>query len=319
MRVAQSEHFKDVEFVGVNDLISAETMAHLLKHDSAHGRFNTEVSVSENNLIVGGKKIRTMSEKDPALLPWKELKADIVLECTGRFTDPAGAGKHLTGGAKKVFISAPSKDKSTPTFVYGVNHETYDAANHHIISCASCTTNCLAPVAKVLNDSFGIERGFMTTIHSYTNDQLVLDGPHSDLRRARSAAVSQIPTSTGAAKALGLVIPDLSGKLDGFAIRVPTPNVSCVDLVALCKNPITVEAVNAAFKRASEKELNGVLGYSEEPLVSVDYMGATTPSTVDALTTKVIGNLVKVLSWYDNEVGFCNQMLRMVRYVGKKL
>lgn len=319
VRVALRENMRDIEFVGVNDLIPPETMAHLLKYDSTHGRFRGDVSASEGFLIVNDKRIRVTSEKDPSGLPWKELKADVILECTGLFTKEEDAAKHLSAGAKKVIISAPCKSKTTPTFVYGVNHESYDPDKHTVMSNASCTTNCLAPVAKVLHDAFGIERGFMTTIHSYTNDQRVVDGPHKDLRRARAAAVSQIPTTTGAAKAVGLVLPDLVGRLDGFAMRVPTANVSCVDLVATVKRAVTPEEVNAAFKNAAAKELKGVLGYSEEPLVSVDFMGELTPSVVDALSTRTNGNLVKVLAWYDNEAGFCNQMLRFADFIGKKL
>ncbi len=319
VRVALQENMKDIEFVGVNDLIPPETMAHLLKYDSTHGRFEGEVSASEGLLAINGKKIRVTSEKDPSQLPWKELKVDIVLECTGLFTKEEDAAKHLSAGAKKVIISAPCKSKGTPTFVYGVNHESYNPAEHNVVSNASCTTNCLAPVVKALHDAFGVERGFMTTIHSYTNDQRVVDGPHKDLRRARAAAVSQIPTTTGAAKAVGAVLPDLMGKLDGFAMRVPTANVSCVDLVAILKRAVTPEDVNAAFKNAAAKELKDVLGYSDEPLVSVDFMGELTPSIVDALSTRTNGNLVKVLAWYDNEAGFCNQMLRFTRFMGKRL
>lgn len=319
VRVANQENYKDIEFVAINDLIPPATMAYLLKYDSTHGRFGVDVVAEENALIVGGKKLRVTSEKDPSQLPWKDLNVDLVLECTGFFTKRADAAKHLDAGAKKVIISAPSKDKETPTFVYGVNHENYNSSEHHVVSNASCTTNCLAPVAKALNDAFGVERGFMTTIHSYTNDQRVVDGPHKDLRRARAAAVSQIPTTTGAAKAVGLVLPELAGKLDGFAMRVPTANVSCVDLVAVLSKEATAEEVNAALKKASEKELKGVLGYSEEPLVSVDYMGVTTPSIVDALSTKTSGKLAKILAWYDNEAGFCHQMLKFAHHIGNKL
>lgn len=319
LRVAAQENFKNIEFVGINDLITPETMAHLLKYDSTHGVFDAEISAGDGKLNLNGKNIRVTNEKDPEALPWKELGADIVFECTGIFTKSEAASKHLKAGAKKVIISAPAKEKETPTFVYGVNHENYNPSEHSVVSNASCTTNCLAPVAKALNDAFGIERGFMTTIHSYTNDQRVVDGPHKDLRRARAAAVSQIPTTTGAAKAVGLVLPDLLGKLDGFAMRVPTANVSCVDLVAICKKEVTAEEVNSVLKNASQKELKGILGYCEEPLVSVDFMGETTPSVVDALSTKANGNLVKVLSWYDNEAGFCNQMLRFARYMGERL
>jgi glyceraldehyde 3-phosphate dehydrogenase len=229
------------------------------------------------------------------------------------------ASKHLAAGAKKVIISAPCKDKDSPTFVYGVNHEKYNAAEHNVVSNASCTTNCLAPIAKVLHENFTIERGFMTTIHSYTNDQRVVDGPHKDFRRARAAAISQIPTTTGAAKAVGLVLPDLKGKLDGMSIRVPTPNVSCVDIVTVCSKPVSVEGVNAALKKAAQGELKGILEFCEEPLVSVDFMGATHSSIVDALSTKVIDNMVKVLGWYDNEIGFCLRMMDLAKYIGKKL
>lgn len=319
LRAATTSTFKKIEIVGINDLIPVETMAHLLKYDSTHGRFDGEVEVAEGTLKVNGHTIRVTSEKDPAQLPWKELKADIVLECTGFFTKEEDAAKHITAGAKKVIISAPCKTTGTPTFVYGVNHETYNPSEHNVVSNASCTTNCLAPAIKALNDAFGVEKGFMTTIHAYTNDQRVVDGPHKDLRRARAAAVSQIPTSTGAAKAVGLVLPELQGKLDGFAMRVPTANVSCVDLVAVLKKEVTAEEVNAAFKNASEKELKGILGYSNEPLVSVDYMGETTPSYIDALSTKANGKLVKILSWYDNEAGFCAQMLHFAQYMGSKL
>jgi glyceraldehyde 3-phosphate dehydrogenase len=319
LRVAAQENMSDIKFVGINDLIPPETMAHLLKYDSTHGRFDAEVQAQEGMLKVNGKDIRVTSERDPAAIPWKDLKADIILECTGLFTNREAASKHLTAGAKKVIISAPAKDVDTPTFVFGINHENYDPHEHTVVSNASCTTNCLAPLIKALNDAFVVEQGFMTTIHSYTNDQRVVDGPHKDLRRARAAAVSQIPTTTGAAKAVGKVLPELEGKLDGFAVRVPTANVSCVDLVAICKNDITAESVNAAFKKASEKELKGVLGYCDEPLVSVDFMGTLTPSIVDAKSTRVIGNMVKALSWYDNEAGFCHQMLHFAKYMGKKL
>lgn len=310
---------KGVECVGINDLIPAATMAHLFKYDSTHGRFNGEVKAGEKSLTINGRTIEISSEKDPSVLPWKNLSADIVLECTGKFTDREGASKHLAAGAKKVIISAPGKDKGTPTFVFGVNHESYSPSEHNVVSNASCTTNCLAPVAKVLNDNFGIEKGFMTTIHAYTNDQVVVDGPHKDLRRARAAAVSQIPTTTGAARAVGLVLPELAGKLDGMAIRVPTPNVSLVDLVAILKKPARTEEVNAALKAAAEGALKGILEFCTDPCVSVDFMGDAHASIVDALSTKVIDNMVKVLAWYDNELGFCNQMVRFVEFVGKKL
>lgn len=317
LRVAAGD--SSVEFVGINDVIPPATMAHLFKYDSTHGRFKGESSATEKTLIINGKKIPTFGETDPAKLPWKDLRADIVLECTGIFVDTAGASRHLAAGAKKVIISAPCKDKDSPTFVFGVNHESYKPAEHNVVSNASCTTNCLAPVAKVLHESFTIERGFMTTIHAYTNDQRVADGPHKDLRRARAAAVSQIPTTTGAAKAVGLVLPDLKGKLDGMSIRIPTANVSCVDLVAVCSKPITAESVNAALKKAAQGPLKGILDYCEEPLVSVDFMGETHSAVVDALSTKVIDNMVKIIAWYDNEIGFCHRMIDLAKYMGKKL
>lgn len=310
---------KGMKCVGINDIVSADVMAHLFKYDSAHGRFDGEVSCRENALIVNGHEIPVTSEKDPSALPWNKMECDIVLECTGRFVDTESASAHLKAGAKKVIISAPAKGKDTPTFVYGVNHETYDAAKHNVISNASCTTNCLAPVAKVLNENWGIERGFMTTIHSYTNDQRLVDSPHKDPRRARAAAVSQIPTTTGAAKAVGLVLPALAGKLDGLAIRVPTINVSLVDLVATLTKPATAEEINEALKKNAEGSLKGILAFCTDPCVSVDFMGDTHASIVDAASTKVIGNMVKVMSWYDNEMGFTHQMLRMAEYMGKKL
>ncbi|MFA4974737.1 MAG: type I glyceraldehyde-3-phosphate dehydrogenase, partial [bacterium] len=296
-----------------------DVMAHLFKYDSAHGRFEGEVSCTEKTLRVSGHEIPVTSEKDPSALPWKAMECDIVLECTGKFVERAGASAHLKAGAKRVILSAPAKEKDTPTFVYGVNHETYDASKDTIVSGASCTTNCLAPVAKVLQESFGIERGFMTTIHSYTNDQRLVDAPHKDLRRARAAAVSQIPTTTGAAKAVGLVLPMLAGKLDGISVRVPTLNVSLVDLVATLSKQATADEVNAALKKASEGELKGIMAYVTDPCVSVDFMGDNHASNVDAGYTKTIGNMVKILSWYDNEMGFTHQMLRLAEYMGKKL
>lgn len=316
LRVAAND--PSVEFVGINDLIPPATMAHLFKYDSTHGRFKGEASAGEKDLSVNGKRIPTYSETDPTKLPWKDLKADIVLECTGKFVDTAGASKHLTAGAKKVIISAPCKDKDSPTYVYGVNHESYDPSQN-VVSNASCTTNCLAPVAKIIHDNFTIERGFMTTIHAYTNDQRVVDGPHKDLRRARAAAVSQIPTTTGAAKAVGLVLPALKGKLDGMAIRVPTANVSLVDLVLTCAKPVTAETINAALKKAAQGPLKGIMEFCEEPLVSVDFMGDTHSSIVDGLSTKTIDNMVKVLAWYDNEIGFCYRMLDLAKHMGKSL
>ncbi len=307
-----------VEFVAINDLFDVKTMAHLLKYDSIFGRADVSVEARDNALVVNGKVIPVTSETDPTKLPWKALNVHVVLECTGKFVDPAKASAHLTAGAKKVIISAPAKGECK-TFVVGVNHTTYNAATDHIISNASCTTNCLAPVAKVLHENFGIERGFMTTIHSYTNDQRVLDGPHKDLRRARAAAISQIPTTTGAAKAIGLVLPELKGKLDGFSMRVPTPNVSCVDLVCIVKKPAKKEDVNAALKKAAEGALKGVLAYTEEPLVSCDFIGTSVSSTIDSEFTKVNENLVKVLAWYDNEWGFTARMMDLTKYIGERL
>ena len=308
----------NMECVGINDLMPTKTMAHLFKYDSVHGRFNGTVEATENSIIVNGKTIPVTCEKDPSQLPWGKVNCDVVFECTGIFRDSTTAAKHIAAGAKKVIISAPAKGDDVPTFVVGVNHEEYKPTDN-IVSNASCTTNCLAPVAKVLNDNFGIDHGLMTTIHSYTNDQNVLDGPHSDLRRARTAAVSQIPTTTGAAKAVGLVLPDLKGKLDGMAVRVPTPNVSLVDLVVILKKAATAEEINAKMKAASETELKDILGYGDEPTVSVDYMGDPRSSIFDSLSTKVIGNTVKVLSWYDNEYGFCNRMVDLANYMGSKL
>lgn len=311
---------KGFECVGINDLIPPTTMAHLFKYDSVHGQFKGDVSATENAIVINGKTIPINAEKDPSALPWKKLNCDVVLECTGKFTKREDAAKHITAGAKKVIISAPAKEKDTPTFVFGVNHETYRTDEHHVISNASCTTNCLAPVAKVLNDKFGIVHGFMTTIHSYTNDQCVADAPHKDLRRARAAAVSQIPTTTGAAKAVGLVLPELAGKLDGISVRVPTPNVSLVDLVVTLKKATTVEEINNALKEAAEGSLKGTLAYCTDPCVSVDFNGNMNGSIVDALSTKVIdGNMAKVFAWYDNETGFCSQLIKFVEYIGKKL
>lgn len=309
-----------VECVGINDIIPAATMAHLFKYDSTHGTFCGEVRHSEKAIAVNGQEIPVWGEKEPSALPWRDRKCDIVLECTGKFTDKEGASKHLAGGAKKVIISAPCKDKAgVPTFVYGVNHETYNPSEHTVVSAASCTTNCLAPVAMVLNDTFGIERGFMTTIHAYTNDQRVADGPHKDLRRARAAAVSQIPTTTGAAKAVGFVLPELAGKLDGLAIRIPTANVSLVDLVVTVAKPATAQEVNAALKSAAAGPLKGILAFCEEELVSVDFMGDAHASIVDAPLTRANGMMVKVFSWYDNEIGFCHQMIKLMEHMGRKL
>jgi len=307
---AQTQEF---EFVAINDLTDAKTLAHLLKYDSVHGKFPGEVSVDGDQLIVNGKAIKVLAVRNPTELPWKEMKVDIVLESTGLFTARDKAAQHLTAGAKKVIISAPATDPDL-TVVLGVNDKEYDKNKHHIISNASCTTNCLAPVAKVLQDSFGIEKGLVTTIHSYTNDQNILDLPHKDLRRARAAALSMIPTTTGAAKAVSLVLPTLKGKLDGMAIRVPTPNVSVVDLVATLSKSTDAQQVNAALKAAADGPLKGILGFCEEPLVSCDFNGNTLSSIVDASCTKVIdGNMVKVISWYDNEMGFSSRVVGLMR------
>lgn len=308
----------NVEIVAVNDLTDARTLAHLLKYDSVHGVLDVEVTAGENTLIVGGKEIKVLAERDPAQLKWAEYGVEIVIESTGRFTKREDAAKHLEGGAKKVIISAPATNEDI-TVVMGVNEEKYDPASHTVISNASCTTNCLAPFAKVINDKFGIVRGLMTTVHSYTNDQQILDLPHKDLRRARAAAENIIPTSTGAAKAVALVLPELKGKLNGFAMRVPTPNVSVVDLVVELKADVTVEDVNNALKEAANGPLKGILGYSEEPLVSSDYNGNPASSTIDALSTMVLeGNMVKVVSWYDNEWGYSNRVVDLCHYVAQR-
>ncbi|ATH93237.1 glyceraldehyde-3-phosphate dehydrogenase [Bacillus glycinifermentans] len=308
----------DVEVVAVNDLTDANMLAHLLQYDSVHGKLDAEVSVDGNNLVVNGQTIQVTAERDPSKLSWGEQGVEIVVESTGFFTKRADAAKHLEAGAKKVIISAPASEEDI-TIVMGVNEDKYDAANHHVISNASCTTNCLAPFAKVLNDKFGIKRGMMTTVHSYTNDQQILDLPHKDYRRARAAAESIIPTTTGAAKAVSLVLPELKGKLNGGAMRVPTPNVSLVDLVAELDKEVTAEEVNAAFKEAAEGELQGVLGYSEEPLVSKDYNGNANSSTIDALSTMVMeGSMVKVISWYDNESGYSHRVVDLAAYIAKQ-
>jgi glyceraldehyde 3-phosphate dehydrogenase len=314
MRAAQRMG-AEVDFVAVNDLTDAQTLAHLLKYDSVHGSFPGEVQVKDDAILVNGKGIKVLAIKDPAQLPWKDLGVEVVMECTGLFRDKDKAAKHLEAGAKKVIISAPAKGPDI-TIVMGVNHQEYDSSKHHIISNASCTTNCLAPVAKVLLDTFGIQRGLMTTIHAYTNDQVILDFPHKDLRRARAAALSMIPTTTGAAAAVSLVLPQLKGKLDGMAIRVPTPNVSVVDLVVEVEKETNVDGVNAALKKASEGALKGILGYTEEPLVSIDFNGTGLSSVVDALSTTVIeGRMVKVLSWYDNEMGYSSRMVDVAKFI----
>jgi glyceraldehyde 3-phosphate dehydrogenase len=309
----------NLEFVAVNDLTDPKTLAHLLKYDSILGNLHNNISAGADSITVDNKTFKVFAEKDPAKLPWESVGAQVVLESTGRFTNAEDAKKHLHGSVKKVIISAPAKNEDV-TLVLGVNHQVYDPAKHHIISNASCTTNCLAPIAKVIHDSFKIVSGTMTTIHSYTNDQVILDFPHKDLRRARAAALSMIPTSTGAAKALKLVIPEMAGKLDGFAIRVPTPNVSVVDLVAVVEKKTTKEEVNAALKKASETApLKGYLGFEEHELVSADFRGDARSSIVDALSTMVVGgNLVKVLSWYDNEWGYSCRVRDLINYLGQK-
>ena len=304
---------KGIEFVAINDLTDAKTLAHLLKYDSVHGIFPGEVSAEGDQIIINGKAIKVLAIRNPAELPWKELKVDIVLESTGLFTSKDKASLHLTAGAKKVIISAPATDPDI-TLVLGVNDRDYDKTKHHIISNASCTTNCLAPVAMVLQQNFGIENGLVTTVHSYTNDQSILDLPHKDLRRARAAALSMIPTTTGAAKAVSLVLPELKGKLDGMAIRVPTANVSVVDLVVTLTKSTDAESVNAALKAAAEGPLKGILGYCTEPLVSIDFNGNPLSSIVDSQCTKVIGGkMVKVISWYDNETGFSTRVVDLIK------
>jgi len=307
-----------LEIAGINDLTDAKTLAHLLRYDSIHGICRADIGVREENLVVNGKEIKVTRITDPAQLPWKELKVDVVLESTGRFVDKESTSKHLSAGANWVIISAPAKDPDA-TICMGVNEESLDVSKHKILSNASCTTNCLAPIAKVLDQKFTIKRGLMTTIHAYTNDQRILDFPHKDLRRARSAAISMIPTTTGAARAVGLVLPHLKGKLDGMAIRVPTPNVSVVDLVVDIEKEATAESVNAALKEAADGPLKGILQYCDEPLVSIDFNGNPHSSILDAALTKVLqGNMVKVLSWYDNEWGYSTRLKDLMLYIGKK-
>ena len=308
----------EIEFVAANDLTDTKTLAHLLKYDSILGQLKADIHVEGDSISINGKKIKIFAIKDPAEIDWSSLGAQVVVESTGRFTDANDARKHLRGSVKKVIISAPAKNEDV-TIVLGVNDKMYDPAKHNIISNASCTTNCLAPVVKVLNDTFGIEKGTMTTVHSYTNDQNVLDFPHKDLRRARAAALNIIPSSTGAAKAIGLVVPELKGKLDGYAMRVPTPNVSVVDFVAVLKKPTTTEEVNSALQGAAGNSLSGILEYTEEPLVSSDLLHNSSSSIVDAQLTKVIGgNLAKVVSWYDNEWGYSNRIVDLIEFLGKK-
>ncbi|MEM1708845.1 MAG: type I glyceraldehyde-3-phosphate dehydrogenase [Nitrososphaerota archaeon] len=306
-----------IEIVAVNDITDSRTLAHLLKYDSVFGKFDAEVKAEDDAILVSGKRIKVYSEKDPERLPWKELGVELVLESTGLFTDRAGAEKHIRAGAKKVIVSAPAKDPDI-TLVLGVNERAYDPAKHNIISIASCTTNCLAPIVKVLDEKFGVEYGLMTTCHAYTNDQRLLDLPHRDLRRARAACLSIIPTTTGAARAIGDVIPIMKGKLDGLALRVPVPNGSINDLVVLLKRDVTKEEVNAALKEAAEGRLKGIMAYTEEPIVSVDIIGDSHSATVDGLSTMVVGGrLVKILAWYDNEWGFSCRLVELSKLIAK--
>jgi glyceraldehyde 3-phosphate dehydrogenase len=308
----------ELEFVAANDLTDTKTLAHLLKYDSILGQLKEEVRAEGDYIVVGGKKIRIFAVKDPAEIDWTSLGVQVVVESTGRFTDAKDAAKHLSGSVKKVIISAPAKGEDV-TIVLGVNENTYDATKHNVVSNASCTTNCLAPLVKVLHDTFGVEKGSMTTIHSYTNDQPTLDFPHKDLRRARAAALNMIPTSTGAAKAIGLVLPELNGKLDGYSMRVPTPNVSVVDLVAELKKDTTAKEVNEALKKAADGPMKGILAYTEDPVVSSDLLHNPNSSIVDTELTKVLGgNLVKVVSWYDNEWGYSNRIVDLIEFLGEK-
>ena len=319
LRSAKQEGSSDIDFVAVNDLTSPHTLAHLLKYDSVHGRYPGTIEVSGDGLVIDGEEIKVLSERDPAALPWADLGVDIVIESTGVFRDHPSASKHIEAGARKVIISAPGKNEDV-TIVLGVNQDSYNPDSHHIISNASCTTNCLAPVVKVLSDEFGFRHGLMTTIHAYTTDQRILDLPHSDLRRSRAAGMSMIPTTTGAAKATGLVLPEVEGRIDGMAIRVPTADVSLVDLVAELERDVTEEEVNNAFKAAADGPMAGVLGVSNEPLVSIDYTSDPRSSTVDALSTSVMdGRMVKVLSWYDNEWGYSSRVVDLVGFVGAQL
>jgi len=319
LRAAKQAGITDLDFVAVNDLTDTKTLAHLFKYDSVHREYQGEVSAGEGSITVDGDEIKVLAEKDPSKLPWADLKVDVVLESTGRFTDADKAKQHITAGAKKVIISAPAKGEDI-TIVMGVNQTKYDAKAHSIVSNASCTTNCLVPMVKVIRDNFGFVRGSMVTIHSYTNDQNILDLPHKDIRRARAAAMSIIPTTTGAAKATSLVIPELKGKIDGIAIRVPTPDVSFTDLAVVVDKPVTVAEVNAAFKKAAEGELKGILKYTEEELVSSDYIGNPYSCILDAKSTNVVdGTLLKVSGWYDNEWGYASRCVDLLQYIGKQL
>ena len=309
----------DLKVVAINDLTDPETLAHLLKYDSIYGIYDREIKATKNGLVVGGNEIKISAEKDPAKLPWKKLNIDVVLECTGVFRDYGGSSKHLKAGAKRVVISAPAKSPEIPSYILGINSDKYDSSKDKICDMGSCTTNCLAPVAKVLDEKFKIVKGFMTTVHSYTTDQKILDLPHKDLRRGRAAAMNIIPTTTGATKAIGKVIPELKGKLNGMAIRVPTPTVSIVDLVCEVGKKTSVEEVNSAFKKASkEKRFKGILGVEDKPLVSSDYIGNSLSSIVDAPSTMVLDNMVKVLSWYDNEWGYAARFADFIEFIGKK-
>ena len=314
---AMLENHPDIEVVAVNDLVDTKTNAHLFKYDSNYGRFGGTVETDGDDLIINGKRIKITKERDPANLPWGSLGVDVVLESTGIFTTKEGASKHITAGAKKVVISAPAKGEDI-TIVLGVNHNDYDADKHHIISNASCTTNCLAPAAKVLNDSWGIEQAFMTTIHAYTNDQKILDLPHEDMRRARAAALSIIPTTTGAAKAISLVLPELKGRFDGIAMRVPTPTVSIVDFVATVRKDCNVADLNKAFQEAAAGPMKGILAFSDEPLVSMDYKGHPASSIIDGLMTQAMGKLVKVVTWYDNEWGYSNRVADLIQFMASR-
>ncbi|MGB7603962.1 MAG: type I glyceraldehyde-3-phosphate dehydrogenase [Lutisporaceae bacterium] len=317
-KIAMEKYGDDIEIVLINDLTDPKTLAHLLKYDSTYGVYDKEVKATENSIIVDGKEVHISAETNPEKIKWGEYGVDVVIESTGRFTNKEDAMKHIAGGAKRVIISAPAKNEDI-TIVMGVNEHQYDPEKHLIISNASCTTNCLAPMAKVLHEKFGIVKGLMNTIHSYTNDQRILDQPHSDLRRSRSAALSIIPTSTGAAKAVALVLPELKGKLTGMSLRVPTPTVSVVDLVAELEREVTVEEVNNALKHAAENELKGILQYCDEPLVSVDFKGSAYSSIIDALSTMVIqGNMIKVISWYDNEYGYSNRVVDLIKYISNR-
>ncbi len=319
LRAAKQQGVADIDFVAINDLTDTKTLAHLFKYDSVHGQYDGQVSADADSITIDGDRIKILTEREPSKLPWKDLGVDIVLESTGRFTERKDAAQHLEAGAKKVIISAPATNEDV-TIVLGVNSEKYDPAAHHVISNASCTTNCLAPMVKVIRDNFGFVHGTMVTIHSYTNDQSILDLPHKDLRRARAAALSMIPTTTGAAKATSLVIPEVKGKIDGIAIRVPTPDVSLTDMTCVVERAVTKDEVNAAFKAASEHGLDGILGYSEVPLVSIDYVGNAMSCTLDALSTIVIdGTLVKVSGWYDNEWGYSSRCVDLLRFIGARL